>query len=108
MEMGMVLIHASIGVSMDACGAGLPPPMCRQMVMSSSTTALKSGSQYGLWMLGKPWIVGFSLIEIAVQPLRETRFSSSTINFGSQHGSIAQGMKRPGFEPHHSSMCQSL
>ena len=33
-DIGMVVIHASIGVSIDACGAGLPPPMCRQIVMS--------------------------------------------------------------------------
>jgi len=30
----MVLIHASMGVSSDACGAGLPAPMCRQIAMS--------------------------------------------------------------------------
>ena len=108
MDIGIVVIHASIGVSIEACGAGLPAPMCKQIAMSCSTSVLYIGSQYGLWMLGKPWIVGFSLSDTAVQPFFAIRLISSIVAFMSHVGSNAHGMKRPGCEPHHSSMCQSL
>jgi len=72
--MGMVVIQASIGVSGDACGAGLPAPMCRQMVVSLSAMAFQNGVQYSLWMLGSPCVVGFSLMETAVHPFAVIRF----------------------------------
>ncbi|MFA5942028.1 MAG: hypothetical protein WC809_21975, partial [Sinimarinibacterium sp.] len=40
-DIGMVVIQASIGVSIEACGAGLPAPMCRQMARFSLTIRLR-------------------------------------------------------------------
>ena len=96
MVIGIVVIHASIGVSIDACGDGLPPPICRQSVVSQSLTAFQNGSQYELWMLGSPFTVGFSLIETVVHPLAVTRFNSAMVASMSHVGRIAQGMNRPG------------
>ena len=59
-------------------------------------------------MLGRPCTVGFSFIETVVQPLEAIRLISSRVAFMSHVGRMAHGMKRPGYEPHHSSICQSL
>src|SRR3954452_16365748 len=80
-DIGMVVIHASIGVSIEACGAGFPAPMCRQIVMSCALIAFQKGSQYSLWMLGSPCTVGFSLIETVLQPLAAIRLISSKVAF---------------------------
>src|SRR5579862_9541115 len=47
-DIGMVAIQASIGVSIEACGAGLPAPIWIQTVMSRSASALYIGAQYSL------------------------------------------------------------
>lgn len=41
-------------------------------------------------------------------PFSATRRTSAAANPGFQIAGIAIGMNRPGFEAHHSSMCQSL
>ena len=41
-------------------------------------------------------------------PLADTRRTSWAHNTGSQIAGIAIGMNRPGCDPHHWSMCQSL
>src|SRR6266702_4539390 len=64
---GMVEIQASIGDSMEECGAGLPLPICSAEVMSVSARALKKGAQYSLWMLGSPCTVGFSFIDLSAR-----------------------------------------
>ena len=43
-----------------------------------------------------------------VAALSATRRTSSAIRWGSQMGGSARGIMRPGYVPHHSSMCQSL
>src|SRR3546814_2589226 len=55
-------------------------------------------------MLGRPRVVGFSLIETAVQPFAASRLSSASVAFMSQVGSRPQGMKRPRSEEHTSEL----
>ncbi len=83
-------------------------PMCKQMIVPSSSHALKNGSQCSPKMCGHPSLNGFSENVTAWQPFLATRRTSSAISWGSQIGGIDRGMNRPGYVPHHSSMCQSL
>src|SRR5947207_15875255 len=83
-------------------------PMCRQTSASSSQHADQNGSQWSEWKLGRRSFAGFSEKLMAWQPLAATRCTSAAIRCGSHSGGSASGMKRPGYVPHHSSMCQSL
>ena len=74
----------------------------------SSEHACQNGSQWSVWKLGQPSFVGFSVKVTAWAPLRAVRRTSSASTWGSQMAGIGHGMNRPGWEPHHSSMCQSL
>ena len=58
--------------------------------------------------IGVPAKYGSSGMVIARQPFATTRLISAVIRSMSQVGPIANGMNRPGYAPHHSSMCQSL
>ena len=51
---------------------------------------------------------GFSVKVSACTPFFETRRTSAAHASASQITGIAMGMKRAGYAPHHSSMCQSL
>jgi hypothetical protein len=51
---------------------------------------------------------GFSENGTARQPFAATRWISAAIRSASQMGTMASGMNRPGYVPHHSSMCQLL
>ena len=59
-------------------------------------------------MLGHPSLEGFSEKVMAWQPFAAVRRISAAMISGSQMAGSAHGMKRPGWVPHHSSMCQSL
>jgi hypothetical protein len=59
-------------------------------------------------MLGCPKLSGASENAIAVAPLRATRRTSCADSSGDQSAHSGSGMKRPGWLPAHSSMCQSL
>ena len=59
-------------------------------------------------MLGWPRCTGFSENVTAKQPFSATRRTSAAIFSTSHIIGIASGMKRPGYAPHHDSMCQSL
>src|SRR5438309_11702896 len=83
-------------------------PMWRQITMPSSWQAAKNGSQWSPKIAGQPRALGSSENVTAWQPFLATRWTSSAISWGSQMGGIDRGMKRPGWLPHHSSMCQSL
>ena len=82
--------------------------MCRHTTTSSSTHACQNGSQWSEWMLGQPSLEGFSEKVTAWAPLAAHRRTSAARTSGSQMAGIGQGMNRPGWDPHHSSMCQSL
>ena len=83
-------------------------PMWRQITTPSSWQAAKNGSQWPWKMFGQPRALGSSEKVTAWQPFLATRRTSSAMSCGSQMGGIERGMKRPGWVPHHSSMCQSL
>ena len=75
-------------------------------IRPSAATALRQ--PWPVWMLGWPNDSGASDNVIARAPLRATRRTSCAASSGSQSGESGSGMKRPGCEPAHSSMCQSL
>src|SRR3954451_19574717 len=83
-------------------------PMCMQTIVPSSEHACQNGSQASLCSDGSLSFSGFSENENAWQPFAATRCTSAAIASGSQIGGSERGMKRPGYVPHHSSMCQSL
>ena len=108
MFIGCSVIITSIGASTDVMTSCDDEPMCRQTTVPSSAHAAQNGSQWSLWRLGQPSFSGFSENVTAWQPLAATRRTSSAMSCGSQIGGSASGMNRPGYVPHHSSMCQSL
>ena len=71
-------------------------PMCRQMIVPSSSQAAKNGSQWSPKMCGQPSLNGFSENVTAWQPFFATRCTSSAMSCGSQIGGIDSGMNRPG------------
>ena len=82
--------------------------MCRHTTTCSSLHAFQNGSQWSEWTLGQPSLDGFSEKVTAWAPLAAVRRTSAARISGSQMAGRAQGMNRPGWVPHHSSMCQSL
>src|SRR5207237_10713834 len=100
--------RTSIGASDAVTTSWEDEPMCRATIVPSSEQAVQKGSQWSLWKLGNFSFSGFSENETAWQPLAATRLTSSAIACGSHSGGRPRGMKRPGYDPHHSSMCQSL
>src|SRR3954454_8707456 len=83
-------------------------PMCRHTIVFSSLHAFQNGSQCSECRLGYPSFWGFSENVTAWQPFVATRRTSSAISCGSHSAGIDKGMNRPGCDPHHVSMCQSL
>ena len=82
--------------------------MCRQTTTDSSLQACQNGSQWSEWKLGQPSLEGFSEKVTAWAPIAAVRRTSAASTSGSQMAGSGQGMKRPGWVPHQSSMCQSL
>src|SRR5207237_9365094 len=77
-------------------------------VVTGSPSAFHFGSQWSLWQLGRPNIAGFSLNVREWHPFSAPLLISSAVASGSHSIGSAIGMCRPGYEPHQSSMCQSL
>src|SRR5436305_15251601 len=108
MFIGVNVIRQSIGASGAVITSSDDDPMCRQTTTCSSLQACQNGSQWPEWKLGHPSLDGFSEKVTACAPIRAVRRTSSASTCGSQMAGNEQGMKRPGCEPHHPSMCQSL
>jgi hypothetical protein len=105
---GVIVMSTSKGAPGFSASIVEDEPMCRQITVPVSWHAAKNGSQWSVKMLGQPSADGSSLNVTALQPFAATRWISFAINCGSQIGGTDSGMKRPGYVPHHSSMCQSL
>ena len=97
-----------MGASGDVTTICEDDPMCMQTTTPSSLQASHKGSQWSECRLGQPSFEGFSEKVTAWAPLAAVRRTSAAMTSGSQIAGRASGMKRPGCEPHHSSMCQSL
>src|SRR3981189_43408 len=108
MFMGVTVINTSIGASFDVMTNSDAEPMCMQTTTFSSLHTCQNGSQWSEWMLGQPSLDGFSEKVTAWAPLAAVRRISAANTSGSQMAGNEQGMNRPGWVPHHSSMCQSL
>src|SRR5262245_35238166 len=105
---GVTVIITSTGASSEVTAIDDDEPMWRQTTVPVSSQARQNGSQWSVWKLGYPSLVGFSENVTAWQPFSETRRTSAAMSSGSQIGAMASGMNRPGYVPHHSSMCQLL
>ena len=108
MFIGCSVMSTSIGASGAVTTSDDDEPMCRHTIVPSSEHACQNGSQCSSWKLGSFSFSGFSENVTAWQPFAAMRRTSAAISSGSQIGGIISGMKRPGYVPHHSSMCQSL
>ena len=105
---GVKVIRQSMGASGDVTTICEDEPMCMQATTPSSLQAFQNGSQWSECRLGQPSFEGFSEKVTAWAPFAAVRRTSPARTSGSQIAGRARGMKRPGCEPHHSSMCQSL
>src|SRR5436309_5235567 len=105
MFIGCNVIMTLIGASGDVTTSWDDDPMCRHTTVPSSLHACQNGSQWSEWKLGQPSLDGFSENVTAWQPFLATRCTSAAIFCGSQMTGRAHGMNRPGWVPHHSSMC---
>src|SRR4051812_44912961 len=96
------------GASGDAAGIFDDEPMCMHSVVFVSWQSANSGSQYPVWMLGRPRCVGISLKQIARAPRAALRSTSFTASSTSQSGMMQSGMSTPPESAHQSSIIQSL
>ena len=108
MLIGVSVIRQSIGASGEVITSDDDDPMCMHTTTCSSLHACQNGSQWSEWMLGQPSFDGFSENVTAWAPLAAVRRTSAASTSGSQMAGSEQGMNRPGWVPHQSSMCQSL
>src|SRR5580692_6073135 len=108
MLIGDSVIRQSIGASSEVIANCDDDPMCMHATTPSSLQAFQKGSQWSECTLGQPSLEGFSEKVTACAPLAAVRRTSAARTSGSQIAGSASGMNRPGCEPHHSSMCQSL
>src|SRR5436190_20619889 len=108
MFIGDNVMSTSIGASSEVITIFDEEPMCTFTTVPSSSHVAKNLSQCPEWMLGCPRCTGFSENVTAKQPFSATRRTSSAILSTSHIIGIDSGMKRPGYAPHHDSMCQSL
>src|SRR6476659_10180499 len=108
MFMGESVMSTSIGASSAVITIFDDEPMCTFTAVPSSSHVAKNLSQCPEWMLGCPRCTGFSEDVTAKQPLSATRRTSADILSTSHIIGIDSGMERPGYAPHHDSMCQSL
>src|SRR3954447_15612410 len=113
MSEAMELLHdrateTSGGASGEADGIFDDDPMCMQTVVLVSWHTAKNGSQYPVWMLGRPRCVGISLKHTARAPRAALRCTSCAASCASHSGMRQSGMSAPPESPHHSSIIQSL
>ena len=108
MFIGCSVIITLIGASIEVITSCDDEPMCRHTIVPSSLHAFQNGSQCSVWKLGQPSFSGFSEKVTAWQPFcRDAAHLGRHLVRVPERGN-ASGMKRPGYAPHHSSMCQSL
>src|SRR3954447_15993066 len=93
---GVTVIITSTGASSDVIAIDDDDPMCGHTTVPVSSHARQNGSQWSVWKLGYPSLVGFSENVTAWQPFSATRRTSAAMRSASQIGAIASGMKRPG------------
>src|ERR1700689_4161589 len=105
---GVNVMRQSMGASGDVTTICEDEPMCMQATTPSSLQAFQKGSQWSECTLGQPSFEGFSEKVTAWAPFAAVGRTSAAGTSGPQMAGRASGMKRRGFEPHHSSMCQSL
>src|SRR3954465_1151025 len=74
------------GASADVDGIFDPLPMCMLIVTWASLQASKNGSQWPLWMLGRPRFEGISLKQTACTPRSALRRISAAASTGSHNG----------------------
>src|SRR5207248_9165526 len=96
------------GASFDVAGIFDDDPMCMQTAVRVSSHAAKNGSQYPLWMLGRPRCTGISLKQTARDPRAALRLTSAAASSTSQRGMRHSGIRWPPESPHQSSIIQSL
>jgi hypothetical protein len=108
MLIGVRVIRQSIGASGAVMTSSDDDPMCMHTTTPSSLHAVQNGSQWSECRLGQPSFDGFSENVTAWAPLAAVRRISAASTSGSQMAGSTQGMNRPGWLPHHPSMCQSL
>ena len=108
MFIGCSVIMTSTGASGLVTVRDPDDPRWMDSTTPSSHNAVHSGSHAGSWKLGNPRFAGLSVKVNEWQPLAATRRTSAAASSGSHSTGRAMGMKRPGWAPHHDSMCQSL
>src|SRR6185369_11082271 len=81
-------------------------PMCIESGNPVSVAAANTGSQWPLGNDGSPIGYGFSTKLIAFEPFAAQRSISRTARCGSHSGISVCGMKRSGYDGHHSSSIQ--
>src|SRR6202034_2724528 len=96
------------GASADVAGIFDDEPMCMLTTVPVSSQAAKNGSQYPLWMLGRPRWGGISLKHTARTPRAALRRTSVAALWASHNGMMHSGSSRPLLSPHHSSTMKSL
>ena len=83
-------------------------PTWRFTTVSVSSHAAKNGSQYRVWMEGRPSFSGFSVKATARKPRPAlARISAAAVSTSASHG-IWQAIRRSGWRPTHSSATQVL
>src|SRR6516165_10466585 len=96
------------GASADVAGILEEDPMCMHTTVAVSSQAAKKGSQYPLWMLGRPRCGGISLKHTACTPRAALRRTSAAASSASHNGTMHRGSSLPPLSPHHSSTMKSL
>ena len=101
-------LRTASGESLEA-GVGMNPVLrCTFRTVSVSSHAAQTGSQWRVWMLGKPNRSGLSGNSVALKPRAALRRISCAAISGSRSHGMADGTKRSGYNPATSSLNQSL
>ena len=81
------------GASGEAAGIFDDEPMCMHRTVRVSSQTAKSGSQYPVWMLGRPRCVGISLKHTARAPRAALRVTSAAARSASHMGTMHSGIR---------------
>src|SRR3954452_25081321 len=80
------------GASGEAAGIFEDEPMCIATTVRLSAQAAKNGSQYPVWIVGRPRWYGSSLKHTACTPRAALRRTSAAASSASHCGMIASGI----------------
>jgi hypothetical protein len=89
-------MNASVGMSSDVRIRLEEDPTCIETTIPVSSQARSIGSQWSVWIDGRPSLVGFSEKATDLAPRAAVRSISAAAAAGSQSGMIIIGMNRPG------------